>query len=429
MMNLYGIDLKITPEEKPVIIEINGRQSGTEGFVNVYRDLRTQKKILSKMAEKAGDNGIYMTDMNAGSLNPLLRIALGIIWFQDILRLRLKYRGCSPQMDWIIDDTPKLYEKKLPQYFSEAAERLGINLFTYAHLLYEDDRNLIVNYVDGVERKHRGKERITPDDIGLIWSLRSASIPSRRKKEVIFPGPTDFDPKLVNPFPIENALHVKSYLHELLERTEFSDFLPKTELYGAGLTRDNYDFIETPMFVKKPNSYCRGYGLRIYPRNRLKWMLQKSKPKKENKKVFDMVKKAKNSVSFFASISFLRLFSSLIQEFVPSKPIHSDVTGKEHDGCMRAIVLDGEFIDGYWRLSPQPLDGYKSMKNLRRKYGANLSRGALAQRISESDFEIVKPFTERLVKVFEDCIDMYKDMNLWMSFETIYWLKNLMINE
>lgn len=42
--NYYGVDIKITPEGKPYLIEINGWNAGTKGFIEAYGDLRTQGK-------------------------------------------------------------------------------------------------------------------------------------------------------------------------------------------------------------------------------------------------------------------------------------------------------------------------------------------------------------------------------------------------
>ena len=433
-MNLYGLDVKITPEEKPVLIEINGRNSGTDGFVLVYGDVRTQEEILLKMANKAGENGIYTTYTTTNSLTDLPHLLYGtLLWFKEIKRIRSKYKGCSPQIDWFIDHKPRLpefSERRPRQYFVEASEKLNLDLFTCSSMIYDGKNALRVEYPRRIKKGHRGKERIRPDEVGLVWPIKSIYTQRTRKNEQMFFGPTDFDEKLVNPFPIQNFLRTKPYLHELFRETEFSDFLPQSELFGAGLTRDNYDFIETSKFVKKPSTYSQGYGVQIFPQRILRKLLENSSPKEENKRIMDMFKEAiikRDYESIHVLIDFLKFCSSLIQEFVPSKPIHSDVTGKDHDGCMRAIVVDGKFVDAYWRLSPEPLDGYESIENLRRKYGANLEQGAIPQQISESDLEIVRPFTEKLVKALEERINMYsiKNFNKWRIFELAYWARKL----
>lgn len=54
--NIYGVNIKLTPDNRPYLIEMNGQGSGTSGFVMVYNDLRTQRAILSAMNHFGDEN-------------------------------------------------------------------------------------------------------------------------------------------------------------------------------------------------------------------------------------------------------------------------------------------------------------------------------------------------------------------------------------
>ena len=91
----------------------------------------------------------------------------------------------------------------------------------------------------------------------------------------------------------------------------------------------------------------------------------------------------------------------VVEEFIPSKPIKSSITGEYHDGCMRFVELVEEKRDGriqmhnfwgYWRLAPRPIEYYGDINAMR----ANLTKsdenplGALAERASGKDLKLVR---------------------------------------
>lgn len=93
------------------------------------------------------------------------------------------------------------------------------------------------------------------------------------------------------------------------------------------------------------------------------------------------------------------------EPFVPSKPIRSSQDGQDHDGCMRYVVVAEETKDGdvqiyhfggYWRLSPNPLSDQLDIDAMR----ANLSQGALAERVSDEDLALVRETVNRELPTF-----------------------------
>ena len=98
-------------------------------------------------------------------------------------------------------------------------------------------------------------------------------------------------------------------------------------------------------------------------------------------------------------------FGFIAEPFIPSKPIKSSQDGKDHDGCMRYVVVAEETKDGdiqiyhfggYWRLSPNSLTDGLDIDAMR----ANLSQGALAEKVSDEDLALVRETVNREVPKF-----------------------------
>jgi hypothetical protein len=98
-------------------------------------------------------------------------------------------------------------------------------------------------------------------------------------------------------------------------------------------------------------------------------------------------------------------FGLVAEPFIPSKPIRSSQDGQDHDGCMRYVVVAEETKDGdiqiyhfggYWRLSPNPLSDGLDIDAMR----ANLSQGALAEKVSDEDLALVRETVNRELPKF-----------------------------
>ncbi len=97
---------------------------------------------------------------------------------------------------------------------------------------------------------------------------------------------------------------------------------------------------------------------------------------------------------------------TVVESFVYSKPILHDAQGTYHDGCMRYIIVVEDCITsgkielthfgGYWRLCPLPIEQYGHIDSMR----ANLAQGAIAQRASSEDLEIVQKSVDAFVPLF-----------------------------
>ena len=97
--------------------------------------------------------------------------------------------------------------------------------------------------------------------------------------------------------------------------------------------------------------------------------------------------------------------SHVIEPFIPSKYIFSEQTNSYHDGCMRYVILVEEtkfgkinvfHFGGYWRLSPKPIADYGDLESMR----ANLAQGAIPQKASNQELNVVRSAVNSFVPVF-----------------------------
>ncbi len=99
------------------------------------------------------------------------------------------------------------------------------------------------------------------------------------------------------------------------------------------------------------------------------------------------------------------------EPFVQSKPIFCEKDGQNHDGCMRYVVFVEEdkkgkikpyHFGGYWRLAPNPITESLDLDAMR----ANLAQGAIAQKVSDSDLNIVERALNRNIPlIYRNLVD------------------------
>lgn len=103
---------------------------------------------------------------------------------------------------------------------------------------------------------------------------------------------------------------------------------------------------------------------------------------------------------------------TLVEGFIPSKPIYNSSNGKMHDGCMRLVieymldVRDQSLVImnemGYWRLSPSPLADLETEKEACLKANLTGSRPAIPVEASPEELteasKIVREILNNLLK-------------------------------
>lgn len=342
-------------------------------------------------------------------------IGKGATFLNDILNRPI----LDLRQEWINKPYETNAEKKdrdlSEEGYQKAAQELGIDFRSHTALKLIDSQTL------RIKRESGEYDEVHPEDIGVIWSGHK-----------VFSRTNEFDNVLVNPYAIEKLLNTKLYVHRLLEDSELSQHIPKAVPYGMGLIHDlPLEISSVDKVVYKPNSTGGGRGVRIFSPQYLKRIINPKRVKKGNERIrefFDRYCDQKPGwmadIFINNQLNAMELYSYLIQEFIPSKPIRSSETELGHDSCIRAIVFDGEFIDAYHRLSPIPLSEPETSST---KYIDNLHYGALAEPLSDDDKTIVADFAERIVGTLEDKIENnnIKTTQDFKQFREQFWRDEL----
>ena len=107
---------------------------------------------------------------------------------------------------------------------------------------------------------------------------------------------------------------------------------------------------------------------------------------------------------------------TLLEAFIPSKPIINSKTGKAHDGCMRYLldILVQRNFDrikykpiyesAYWRLAPKPMQS--RCKNIN-KYRANLAKNAIPEQCSPDEIKTARKAVMQSVALIMDDVSLF----------------------
>lgn len=401
---LYGVDIKITPEGRPYIVEINGGNVGMGGFAKLYGDDRVKNEVIAGL-ERIADSKLILI---GGSYTKLRRNQREGIQEKshvdyrppdprlDELRYHIRTSPCarhlsSDELHAEQKDNTSLFDTKFLEYEQFEHEHLSDCIFIYntsdlSFPLETTEENLRLVAVEGIFRNVHGDiigGEIPIDEVGLLFDRWG------QMNGLMRPG-----------FPIINPPHHniassnKLFAHHILTRAGMDEYLPNTLPVGFGIeTADQYwDFIDSfssPYVVQKQILGGGGFGVHILEKDFVNGPFGLGI--KESILLEDILLE-------LGSLEECKYGFQLLCEFIESKPIHSWETGLYHDGCMRAIVFDGTFIDAYWRLAPQPLGLAAPPDKL---YRANLSRGAIAEEVSDADKVLVKELCEVAIGLFD----------------------------
>ncbi len=425
--NYYGVDIKITSEGKPYLIEINGWNAGTKGFIDGYGDLRTQEKILEAMVQYSNGKPIYsrsgeISTKTAGFIGILAALALFSLpctlplakLFETVGMRSVPivhehyhvYLNALKDLHWIV-----FKSCAVDNHFDQAAKKIGIDFVRFRESYHHYTGDIIIQVAPT-------DWRTLGNDGGYYWSVGSHRSPKYN----------DF---VANPYVVRNILDSKWYVHKLLQETWLKDHLPQTLLDGnANNYPEQLESLRHKVIIQKPHHLSLGEGIKIFDKNTLPSLWYSQRLMTDMKLLSEsidpeLIPKTHWINQLRGYINFHHLWNNLtvLQEYVPSQPIHSRKTDGLHDSCIRAIVFDGTFIDAYHRLAPRPING-----KIDEKTGiANLSRGALAEPLADEEKEIVSKFAEQTIATLENRIEALhlNDKHDWDSYKYNFWKEEL----
>ncbi|MGV8151779.1 MAG: hypothetical protein ACP5OG_01755 [Candidatus Nanoarchaeia archaeon] len=356
---VLGIDIKITPDGQVKVIEVNGINTGMKGF----REAGVQH-----------NSNRYPT--------------------VDELRSQFKFDLENSELWGYVKQSLDSHNS-----CDEALRRhirgLGREPIAYigARLGQEGQSFSRMEGADALLRRELEQEA-NSDYLGKLIFRMNDFLSTDRLRDVHYEWDQKYGHFVRTLKGIEEVLEDKFDSDALFENCR--DFKPQTYEY----TEENFQRLirdYNPRFVViKPRDGARGEGLEVVEAN----ATPENRP---------------------------RPSSNLVAEpFAPSKPIFSEKDGQYHDGCMRYVVFaeedkDGQIklyhFGGYWRLCPNPISDNLDLNGMR----ANLAQGALAQKVSSEDLDLVeRAINKHMPNFYRSLVERTDPNRLFRAFEEKY---------
>jgi glutathione synthase/RimK-type ligase-like ATP-grasp enzyme len=404
----YGVDLKLTPSAegpKPVVIEINGVDSGTD-FYRYPEGQSYYDAWARAMKEVAGDKVFVHSSLGDEECS-LMRAASSFAHRDDLRKIT---RGALVFIELFAD-------RKLPQplwmrgqpdgltrcdfdseneAYSAAAQRVGLET-VFAERLRIQKSALEVTTTQGT------KETYSLSEIGAIHATS--------KKLATFPHAVRT--LCLNDYVREEITEYKAFLTDIPVPSGVS--IPPTAVHapGIGSVAALRAFIQNQpheRFVVKPGRGLQGTGISILERDTLLALLTEQSDWFENTLEYQTIVE-------YAGVLMAPYLTTIVQPFIPSIPLPSRTTGKAHDGCARVIVYtpsDGKpkALGTQWRLSPKALD---ESAPLEERFRANLSRHAFAEPASDEHRAILESAACKYAAAVDSYATQFKDSRIDLS--------------
>lgn len=387
-VSLFGVDLKITPDNEVKIIEINGARSGMNGFRQCYDPEGNMEAVASLGMLDWFDYRNYFPGDVARRADIYWLNYLGFL--KDSLHNKpvLTFQGgCS------------LLEKHVSR----------IERFHELEIESGPNGDYLVSNEKGVNCSELGLEFLKEEPLGkeeteFLMRLKDAEAIIWNKSDPCY---WKFDEKrhlVINQHTIESAIDDKCVFYKkmipvakgILPRTiDFSlmkGYIFETDLTALKNTNSIFEDLarwDCNAYILKPANGSCGKDVYFFPKENLvydyKFHLKPLKTLQE-KGLYRLY-----SYSDTHKPEKLWIMGFLLQEFIESKPIYSRKTSAYHDGCMRMIVVmqseKGKIksmqLGGYWRLAPSPLNSGNSQTS----HIANLSNHAIPEMASEEEID------------------------------------------
>jgi len=344
-MGLYGLDIIIDKDKIPHINELNGVLSGMRGFEQIYGDNRIQEKAYSLLEEKHGkitvNDGTYLYDQYKKTYH------LSFILFYLLDRIPIIKKLFNPYE--FISDSDKA-QLDWQEEKSENAKKIQLPFETYT-----------------------GQE-------STVFNLRNQQLSHT-----------------INSFICEELTRNKFLQYLLLKDTQIKDSIPPSSLVGLGATDKNEleELLDNhEQFVIKPILGFCGKGVRFLSKDEVAKEFRYSRGPIKSVgllEMFEAISTKKPNITYLEDLIKKNNFSfepavSIIQPFIDSRQTQNK---NEKFSVIRAIVVNGKFLDAYKRVSSNPK--------------VNLSQDARAVAFECDDK--LKQFCENTIKVFEQVAD------------------------
>lgn len=437
MLGFYSVDITIDGDGKPSLIEINGSNSGFDGFLIAYENASVQDAIIDAFDELAGKRTIYVVTqlVNLGELPPgyLDKLIQDVMYFRSVENVHATLRkgvagttwarmradrppstiGAGTSLDALIAKDPRFQKVFLnvtdPSYvipasaFDSEVERGGLR--------FRSDLAGAVN-----------APRLHADDV--LW-LRCPSM--------AFCEPMQAGVQINAEFPYEGIADNKLFMYDVL-KPALGEHLPLSvpignRTSGAATLNDMLARSTSPLFIRKPLLGSQARGIELFRRQDVEEYAERiARLEQHDADSGQGLPLELRGVPDLLAAWALRFDVSLLSELTLSRPIPCRATGRRHYGCMRTLAmvkqtarrLEVRFLGGYWRLAPIPVDGDGMLWE---RFIGSQSQGAFCEPVAAADMRIAEDFARRVLTDFHKLLaGLPASAAGYRQWETDYWL-------
>ncbi len=437
-IGFYSVDITIDEEDKPYLIEINGSNSGFDGFLIAYGDKRIQDAINSAFQDFIGNRRIFVVTrlVNFGELSNgyLDKLVQDLLYFRSIENVHSMFSKGTGGVAWArmrIDRPPSILGagtsldtlcELYPRFNKVMLNVTDPDYVLPAEYFEQEGEQGVISF----KKKVNGTvQAIALEDNDVIW-LRCPTL--------AFSNPIVKGIQINPEFPYNAIAHNKLFTYELLY-PEFSQYLPISIPVGhrcSGYQTINHilSCSNHNLFIKKPLLGSQATGIEIIGRSdledyakRIRQLEDRDDPSAEELPL------ELESVPELEAAWALSFDISLLSELTPSKLLYCTKTKRYHFGCMRTLALLKEdtsgavninFLGAYWRLARIPADGDGLSWE---RYVGSQSQGAFCEEVSSKDMAIAERFAKNILTAYYHRLStMANTRQGYEEWENEYWI-------
>ncbi len=415
--NIYGLDIKLTPESSgagktPIVIEINGSNFGTD-FFRYPEGMSYYRKFARVLGAHAQGKPIYVEEVPTPTRQNS-RIEPEFFELVDRVNIAMA-EGDNASSRERVD---MLFERFGPYFRVDTQwmddritfrrERIGREIYDPEDKFHIEGGKLEgveviafreMSYVGNSVRFKLPDGRIREESLQNVGMIKSADELSKASEK--YRG-------LFLSTPFTEGVTDSKVLSEMINRISQLEYssVPSV-VVGGGLTEfPTFESLinTTPLFVRKPSGESGGVGTTVLDRDNAKKYIDSFKM---DVTLEDFAKGALGTLGKLSVGVPLDQHLTILQPFIPSIPLAHPMTGEHHDGCARVVVYSPPsgvpiVLGSQWRLAPHPMN--EERNSLEDRFRANLCRGALAVPIHPDDLQLIEKYAVGYIAQFEEAM-------------------------
>jgi len=439
MYGIYSVDITIDGDGAPQLIEINGSNSGFDGFFRAYGNTDILDAITQTFHELVGPKEIFIVtrlvnfgELPLGYLDKLVRDRLYsriITNVHDTLsggiagRMWARFRSDRPPSS---RGAPTSIDALIRR--SDHFRSVFLNVAEPEYLIPSEHFN---------DRPLGGRIHLKQDVPGVVEAIpvHSDDVLWLRCPSLAFARPISKG-HLLNPeFPYDAVADNKLFTYEVL-RANFPENVPLSipvgnRCSGSMLIREFLENSNCDFFIRKPLLSSQARGIEVLRSQDVREYCDRITGTEDGEDQADGVELPLEIIGVpeLMAAWALSFDVTLLSELRASKPVLCGRTGRYHYGCIRSLALTRQnpggpasvrFLGAYWRLAPIPVDGDGLLWE---RYVASQSQGAFCEPVSAEDTEMIERFGREILQAYlARLTQLPADKEAYQVWEEEYWL-------